>query len=87
MCLGEQKSLKHEGLPVRAATCPSLKQQQQQNPLIIKYLPSTSFPIDLFHQVEKKKSIHRLAKGQRVIHKPEGKAGLLQQKHVKSFIH
>lgn len=74
MCLGEHKPLKHEGLPVRAANPPHLKTHKEIS-LVIKYLPSMSFPIRFVSPTGKRIAVtDRPTKSQRVIYQPEGKA-------------
>lgn len=74
VCLGEHKPLKHEGLPVRAANPPHLKTHKEIS-LVIKYLPSMSFPIRFVSPTGKRIAVtDRPTKSQRVIYQPEGKA-------------
>lgn len=74
MSLGEHKPLKHEGLPVRAAYPPHLKTHKEIS-LVIKYLPSMSFPIRFVSPTGKRIAVtDRPTKSQRVIYQPEGKA-------------
>lgn len=55
VCLSEQKSLQHEGFPVSTAKLHLLKKTKDIT-LIIKYLPSMSFPIRFVLSTGKKKN-------------------------------